>query len=332
MPLIPKVGRKKISMQFLLGIITSVLWLGIALHLFPVWWMFVTSIKPSYETLKFPPTLWPSKPTFAGYRLLFYLSEGGWGALQYSAKTYIKNSFIMTGGIMLIQIPITSLMAYALSKLYSPRWTRFLFLVCIGTMLIPMQVSLIPRYLIMRHFPFPTRHIPNIPFTDSPFPYHNFLNSYWAVILPAIYNPFYLLLFKGFFDMIPHELINAARLDGASELGIFRRIVLPMSKPVFAVVCYFSFSSAWNDFMWPLIVIQKSKLYPLSVLLYKFQNALTTTFRFEVTDPATKRLFESGMSYTGLMAISVIQSIPVFVMFLIFREALMTGIKLRGFK
>jgi len=331
MPLIPKVGRKKINMRFLIGTITGVLWLGVVLHLFPVWWMFTTSIKPSYEIFKFPPTLWPVHPSLAAYKLFFYLSAGGWHALQYPIRTYLKNSVIITLGIMLIQIPITALMAYALSKLYSPKWTRLLFLICIGTMLIPMQVSLIPRYLIMRHFPFPTRHIPNIPFTNNPFPYHNFLDSYWAVILPAIYSPFNLLLFKGFFDTIPSELINAARLDGASELGIFRRIVLPLSKPVFAVVSYFTFSSAWNMFMWPLIVIQKNKLYPLSVMLYKFQNFLTG-WRVVEVDENTRRLLESGISYNGLMAISIIQSIPVFIMFLIFREQLMTGIKLRGFK
>jgi len=331
MPLIPKVGRKKISMRFLIGTITALLWLGVILHLFPVWWMFVTSIQPSYEVLRFPPALWPAHPTFTCYKLFFYLSSGSWGFFQYPVKVYMKNSIIITAGIMLIQIPIISLIAYAFSKLSPPRWSGFLFLYCIGTMIIPMQVSLIPRYLLMRYFPFITRHIPNIPFTNVPFPHHNFLDSYWAVILPSMYNPFFLLLFKGFFDTIPPELINAARLDGASELSILRRIILPVSKPVFAVVSYFSFSAAWNMFMWPLIVFQRNKLYPLSVMMYKFQNYLQSD-AVAVGDPNTRRLFESGMTYNGLMAISIIQSIPVFIIFLIFREQLMTGIKLRGFK
>jgi len=331
MSLIPRVGRKKISMRFLIGAIIALLWFGVALHLFPVWWMFTTSMKPGYEVFKFPPTLWPAHPSLIAYKLFLSLSAGAYGPFMYPVQVYMKNSLIYTGGIMGIQIPITCLMAYALSKLYSPRWTRFLFLVCIGTMLIPMQVSLIPRYLLMRYFPFITRNIPNIPFTNIPFPYHNFLDSYWAVILPAIYSPFYLLLFKGFFDTIPSELINAARLDGASELSIFRRIILPMSRPVFAVVAYFSFSAAWNQFMWPLIVVQKNKLYSLSIILYKFQSHLTS-WRLAATDPESARLLESGMTYNGLMAVAVIQSIPVFIIFIIFREQLMTGIRLRGFK
>jgi len=333
MPLIPKVGRKKINMRFLIGTITAVLWLGVALHLFPVWWMFTTSIKPSYEIFKFPPTLWPAHPSLAAYKLLFALGAGGYDVFQYPVKVYMKNSFIITASIMLIQIPITSLMAYALSKLSSPKWSRLLFLYCIGVMLIPGAISLIPRFLLMRYFPFPTKSIPNIPFTDISFPTHSFLNSYWAVILPAIYSPFFLLLFKGFFDTIPSELINAARLDGASELSIFRRIILPVSKPVFAVVSYFSFSAAWNQFMWPLIVLQKNKLYPLSVMMYKFQNFLQYSDVAATTSSSQgRKLLEAGMTYNGLMAIAIIQSIPVFIMFLIFREYLMTGIRLRGFK
>ena len=100
-------------------------------------------------------------------------------------------------------------------------------------------------------------NIPKIPFTNLRFPSYNFINTYWAVILPAMFSAFNILLFKGFFDGIPNELINAARLDGASELSIFGRIILPLSKPVFAVVSYFTFSGAFNTFMWPLIVLKE---------------------------------------------------------------------------
>jgi len=193
------------------------------------------------------------------------------------------------------------------------------------------QVALIPSFLIIRHFPFPFMNIPKIPFTNIHFPTINFLDTYWAVILPGMYSAFNVLLFKGFFDGIPNELINAARLDGASEISIIRRIILPLSKPVFAVVSYFTFSAAWNNFMWPLITIKKNSLQPLSVFIYQFQWYLQNSPP-GAQDPATERLIKSGIGYNGLMAVSIIQSIPVFIMFLIFREALMTGIKLRGFK
>jgi len=331
MPLIAKVGRKKIRVRFLIGGITLFLWIGIFLHLFPVWWMFTTSIKPFGEVFQFPPSLWPHQPTFVCYKLFFLLSAGEWGPLAYPVYVYIKNSCIITGGVLGIQIPVTSLLAYAISKLYGAKWNRVLFLYCIGTLMIPTSVALIPSYLIIKHFPFPTRHIPNIPFTEMKFPTLNFFNTYWGVILPASYGAFNFLLFKGFFDAIPDELINAARLDGASEIGIFRRIILPLSRPVFAVTAYFTFSGTWNSFLWPLMVLQKSNLWPLSVLIYKFQQTLQESTITPV-DEESRRLIASGMGVNGLMAISIIESIPVFIMFIIFREQLMKGIKLRGFK
>lgn len=331
MSLISNVGRKKIKVRFIIGAITGVLWLGIILHLFPVWWMFVTSIKPGYEIFIFPPTLWPETPVFAAYSLLFNLSAGAWGTVVYPIYVYFKNSLIITGTIMLFQIPITALLAYSISKLCSPRLSRILFLFCIGIMMVPSQVSLIPSYLIMRHFPFPSMGIPKIPFTDAYFPTYNFIDTYWGVILPSLYNAFNILLFKGFFDGISNELISSARLDGASEISIFRRIIIPLSKPVFAVVSYFTFIGAWNDFMWPLIILKNNELWPLSVFLYNFVWTLQR-YQVEAFDPAARRLMESGMGYNGLMAISIIQSIPVFIMFLVFREQLMKGIKLRGFK
>jgi len=334
MPLISKVGREHFRVKTLLIFISAVLWIGIALHLFPVWWMFITSIKPGYEVFKFPPSLWPKEPTLICYKLFISLRYGGWYAIQHPIYVYLKNSCIITFITMAIQIPVTSFFAYAISKLYSAKWNRLLFLYAIGTLMIPGALSLIPMFLLIHHFPFPTKHIPNIPFTSQRFPYIDFFDTYWAVILPACFSPFNFLLFKGFFDGIPDEIINAARLDGASEIGIFGRIILPLSKPVFAVTAYFTFSAAWNNFLWPFMVIQTNKLMPLSVILYKFQDILTTAEAslYTSTDPQAKRLIMSGIGYNGLMAISIIESIPVFIMFIIFREYLMTGIKLRGFK
>lgn len=331
MSLIAEVGRNKRKVKILVGGIILFLWIGILLHLFPVWWMFITSIKSFREIYEFPPSLWPHQPTFVCYKLFFRLSAGSGFALSYPIYVYMKNSLIITGGILLIQIPVTSILAYSISKLHGAKWNRLLFLYCIGTLMIPASLSLVPSYLILQHFPFPTRHIPSIPFTNIQFPTVNFLDTYWAVILPASYGAFNFLLFKGFFDGIPDALINAARLDGASEISIFRRIILPLAKPVFAVTCYFTFSGAWNSFLWPLMVIQKNRLYPLTVVIYQFQRALQGSVITQI-DEQSRRLIESGIGMNGLMAMAIIQSIPVFIMFIIFREQLMKGIKLRGFK
>jgi len=331
MPLIPEISRKHGKYKIVFIFISTFLWLGVFLHLFPVWWMFSTSIKSYAEVFVFPPKLWPEHPSFAAYKLFFILSEA-WGVFKHPAYIYFKNSVIMTGITMLIQVPGTALVAYALSKLHEMRLSRLLFLFAIGTMMIPRNISLIPNYLILQHFPFPTMDIPKIPFSNIIFPTHNFLDSYWAVILPASYNAFNVLLFKGFFDAIPNELINAARLDGASEFFIIGRIILPLSKPIFAVVSYFSFTAAWNNFMWPLIVLKKNNLWPISLMIYKMQELMQGAALEEAQTETGRRLLISGMGINGIMALAVIESIPTFIMFIIFREYLMTGIKLRGFK
>ena len=336
MPLISQIGRKKLHIHTLLIAITTILWIGVALHLFPVWWMIKTSITPTWEVFDFPSRLWPSKPTLVVYKLLYRFEQEWAGSagetLRYPLYVYIKNSCIMSFGTMALQIPITALAAYALSKLYSPRLSRIVFIFFIGTMFIPFSVRIIPNYLILAHFPFPTLNVPKIPFTGKKFPNYNFLNTYWAVILPAAYNGFNLLLLKGFFDGIPDSIIHAARIDGASELSIFRRIIFPMSKAVFAVVAYFSFSAAWNQFMWPLAVLQEAKLWPLSVLLYQMQAFLSQGTVSRELYPSGKAGMEAGLSINGLMGVAIIESIPVFIAFLVFREQPMKGIKLRGFK
>ncbi|MCD6318418.1 carbohydrate ABC transporter permease, partial [Candidatus Aerophobetes bacterium] len=194
-----------------------------------------------------------------------------------------------------------------------------------STMLIPYEISLIPTYLLLKHFPFASKSIPNIPFTNIPFPHHNFINTYWAVIFPALFSGFNFLLLKGHFDSIPDSLINAARLDGASEVGIFSRIILPLSKPVFAVVAYFTFSGIWNQFMWPLVVLTKEKSLPFSVYIYRLQMWI-------INCGGEYREGFPTLDWNVTMAAAILQSIPVFIAFIIFREQLMKGIKLRGFK
>jgi len=318
MPLIGKVEKNQPKVKFLMLLITTFLWIGIFLHLFPIWWMFISAMQPVLpeEIFTFPPRLWPRYPAPLVYGLAYYFM--GRGIMGTQIFIYFKNSLIITAGIMLIQIPTSALIAYSVSKLLESRWAHFVFLLCVGTLMIPSTVSLIPRFLLMRHFPFPTTTIPKIPFTNKPFPSINFLNSYWAVILPFSYNAFNFLLFKGYFDGISNEVIHAARLDGASELTIFRKVVLPLSRPVFAVVAYFSFCQAWNEFMWPLIVLQKHKLWPMSLFLYNLQQSAF-----------------SGPSMGGVsdvMTFSIIESAPIFIIFLLLREELMKGIKIRGLR
>jgi multiple sugar transport system permease protein len=339
MPLIPKVGRRQWRTQLLLAGIALFLGMGVLLHLFPFWWMIVSSVKPTREIFERPFSLWPASPSLASYRLLFStISASGLNltldVFRYPMWVYLWNSVLLSVGTVLLQVPVTAAVAYAIAKLHTPRWSRLLFLFCIGTLMIPGEISIVPRFLLLSHFPWPTRQIPEIPFTELTFPAFSFVGSYWGVILPAGFNAFNLLLFKGFFDTIPDELIDAARIDGASELGVFTRILLPLSRPILAVTVYFSFTAAWNSFLGPWIILMSEQgKWPLSIVLYKLQFFLTSWQPSEGSmDPAIQKLLASGVGYNALMALSVVESIPIFLAFLLFREQLMKGIRLSGFR
>jgi ABC-type glycerol-3-phosphate transport system permease component len=339
MPLIPKVGRNTRRARFVLGAITVVLWLGVLLHLFPFWWMVAASLKPTREIFERPFDLWPRDPSLASYNLLFStISAKGMNltldVFRYPMWVYFWNSILIAAGTVLIQIPVTAAAAYAITKLHAPRWAKLLFLFGIGTLMIPSEIATVPRFLLLSHFPWPTRDIPHAPFTGAELPSVSFVGSYWGVILPAGFSAFNLLLFKGFFDTIPNDLIDAARIDGASEMAVFRRIMLPLAQPILAVTAYFAFTGAWNSFLTPWIILMSEQgKWPLSVVLYKLQFFLTSWQPSQGSmDPAAQKLLASGVGYNALMALSVVESIPIFIAFLIFREHLMKGIRLSGFR
>jgi len=322
LPLISEVGRKKLNVRLMLISITIFLWIGVGLHLFPVWWMFTSSLKGNIEIFEFPPTLWPRHVYWGVYGLLL---RGASLLLPYSIWVYLKNSLIMVGAIMVTQIPISALVAYSLSKLMKPKWSRLMFLFFAGALMIPAHVNIIPLYLLMRYFPFVSK-------ITTSLPSYNFVDTYLGVIFPGMVGAFNILLFKGFFDGIPDELINAARLDGASEITIFYRIIIRLSKPVFAVVGYLTFSSAWNNFMWPLIIFKSENKLPLSLAIYKAQEKLSMGVVGGRGSILAQPHAEGFLGWNGVMALALIESIPVFIGFIIFREQLMKGIKLRGFK
>jgi ABC-type glycerol-3-phosphate transport system permease component len=144
-------------------------------------------------------------------------------------------------------------------------------------------------------------------------------------------------LFKGFFDTIPDSVIQAARVDGGSEFNIFRRIVFPMSVPVYAVAAWIMFTVAWEQFLWPLIVLQSPDRMPMSTEIYllfqRFQAAGTTNSRaVAVQSMRMHNLMSAGLGWNGLMVLAMLQSLPVFAAFIVCREYLLKGIQIRGIK
>ncbi|MDI3312575.1 MAG: carbohydrate ABC transporter permease, partial [Thermoanaerobacterium sp.] len=204
-------------------IIILLLSIGAITMVIPFFWMISTSFKPSSEIFNIPPTFIPKKPTIENYIQLFQ---------QMNFGIYLKNTMIIAMFSML-GLLINALAGYAFAKFQFPGKEKIFYIV-LSTMMIPGQVTMIPVYLMLNKI--------------------GLTNTMTGIILPGLVSAFGIFLFRQFMSAIPSELIEAARIDGASELRIFLQIIMPESKPVFAVQGIFAFIGAWNSFLWPLII------------------------------------------------------------------------------
>jgi multiple sugar transport system permease protein len=239
-------GKKAVLYTAL--IITSLVMLG------PFYWSVATSFKPPGDIFASPPKWLPNPWTFQNYRDVFSL-------LPFSR--YFFNSVLVTASIVGLNIVFDTMAAYAFAKLKFPG-RNFLFFFLLLTLMVPFQVNLIPLYRIMVGL-----HRFNV---------HLGVNTYSGIILPGAIQVFGIFLMRQFLQSIPDEVLESARVDGASELTILRRIVLPLAAPGMATLAIFTFLGAWNDFLWPLIVINQDSLRTLPVGLALLQQRNTVNW------------------------------------------------------
>lgn len=246
----------------------------------PLLWMVLGAMKTAPELAKNPPTLLPETFGVGAY-------TEAWEFMDLAK--YFTNTVIVAAGAWLIQLAVQVPAAYALSKL-RPVLGKWILALMLATLMLPASALLVPTYLAI---------------TEVPLANVNLVNSPAAIWLPAAANAFNIYLLKRFFDQIPTELLDAARIDGAGSVGTMVRIVLPLSRPIIAVVSIFSIVAAWKDFIWPLLVLQDPEIQTLSVALQ----------RFEPDTPINLML-------AGL----VLASIPMVVAFLIFQRQILAGL------
>jgi ABC-type glycerol-3-phosphate transport system permease component len=345
MALIPKVGSKQPHMRILWWLMFGFLFIGVIMHLFPFYMMIVTSFTPAQDLLSTMPTFWTFHPTLTAWQLVFqWASNSGAGALLSGSANvpfwiYFWNSFFMTGITLLLSLPITSLAAYACSKLMRGPLARWSFLFFIATLLVPEAVTILPRLFLALNFPFalPSGSVPNMPGTYNPVPTLNMFDTPWAIIIPGIFNAYNFLIFKGYFDTIPNSVLQAARVDGGSEFNIFRRIVFPMSIPVYAIIAWIQFYAVWDSFLWPSLVIQTNSKAPTSVAIYTVMNNFMTSGMMDRAQAlsqsaAMRSALAAGLSWNGLMVLGLLQTLPIFIMFILCREYLLRGVRIQGIK
>ncbi len=251
--------------------------------IFPVVWIVLASFKSQAELFRRPATIFPDG---------FLLSNYTDALEQFTFLKYVRNSVVVTLGATMLTLSINSMAAFALAK-YSFRGRDALFLLTLGTIMIPLQIIMIPVFLVCASL--------------------GLTNSLWGLIIPPAATPTGVFLLRQYIMSIPDELLDAARLDGAGEWQVFRRIILPLARPALAVVTIFSVIWRWNDFLWPLIIVQSDDLLTLQVALARFQGELV-------------------ISWNYVLAMAVVSMIPVIVVFLLMQRQLISGIASGGLK
>jgi multiple sugar transport system permease protein len=226
--------------QFLLLVGLIVIGLG------PLIWLAKSAITPTPDTITHPMALFPHGTAWSNLRQ-------AWTDVEVSR--YFWNTVVLAFGSWASQIIVATTAGFALSVL-RPRYAKFLTGLVLTTLFVPAVVLLVPLYVEIVH---------------PPLIHHSFIDSYWAVWLPAGASAFNVVLMKRFFDNLPHEIFEAARVDGVGGFRLFFSIVLPMSRPILGVVSVFAVLASWRDFLWPLLVLTNPDGQPLSVRLPTIQ-------------------------------------------------------------
>ncbi len=259
------------------ALIVAVLLVGAALMIMPYYWMLISSVKPPDELYTYPPQFFVRHPTADPYRELFTL-------LPMARSLF--NSIFVAGTVTLSNMFFCSLAGYAFGKLRFPARDA-IFLALISAMMIPWQVSLIPGFVIVKEL--------------------GWLNTFWALIIPNLAMPFGIFLCRQYIVSIPDGLIEAARIDGYNEWGIYWRVVLPLLTPALATLAIFTFLSQWNSFVWPLIVIQSSQMRTVPLLMAVLNG-------------------QFGGNFAMMMAGALVVTLPMLLVFLAFQRQFIRGV------
>lgn len=274
----------RVRVPFVVGQVVVLIGLVIA-GLGPLLWLLKAAISPTQDSIRSPLAWFPS-------------GEVQWGNLatawqQGHIGYYLGNTAMIAAGTALASLIVCTTAGYVLSVL-RPRWGAVLSAGILATLFVPHIVSLVPLYLTV---------------LKVPVVHTNLTNTFWAVWLPPAASAFNVLIVKRFFDGIPREYFEAARIDGAGSIRVFTSLVLPLSRPILGVVVLLSIISSWKDYLWPLLVLTNPDLQPVSVAL-----------------PKIAKVTELNIQLAGLFLALLI---PV-LLFLVFQRAFLRGVGLSG--
>lgn len=261
-----------------------VLGLGLVIVTSPFVWMALSSLKGEGEIRRVPPTWLPEAPTLDNFRELFD---------RLDFPQFFTNSTLVAAVVTIGNLVFCSMLGYVLAK-SDFAGKKLLFRLVLGTLMIPGMVTLVPLFVLIANM--------------------GLVNTYAGLILPFLAAPFGVFLMRQFFLGIPDELIDAARVDGASEARIFVQVVMPLAKPALATLAILTFLGSWNNFLWPLVVATTEDKYTLPVALALYSTGQNQT------------------DYGLLLAGAVVVVVPVLVVYLALQRYFVQGVAMTGIK
>jgi ABC-type glycerol-3-phosphate transport system permease component len=275
--------------QTLSATLTTLRWaiivVGAVAMALPFVWMVLTSFKHDYEVLRIPITWLPDEAFyFENYKEVFTRQPFG---------RFFVNSFIVTGAATISSLFFSSLGGYAFAKFQFPGKEVIFFAFVLAVLMVPFEVVVVPLYLLFNSV--------------------GLTNTYLGLAGPNLLSAFGVFIMRQFMQSIPNDYIDAARVDGQSEFGIFLRIVLPLSVPALATVGTVKFIWTWNDFLWPLVIVQTDAMKTVILGLANYTGMWYT-------------------SYVTVTAASFLSIIPMIIIFVIFQEFVIRGVTMTGLK
>jgi ABC-type glycerol-3-phosphate transport system permease component len=265
-------------MQYLILIMIS------AFMILPFIWMLSTSFKEMRDIFGYPPVLIPDNPTLENYRYIFQ---------DANVVQILVNTIVISLSATLMSLFFTSLGGYGFAKFKFPG-KQGLFAFLLGTMIVPGTVMMVPSFVLMRHF--------------------GWVDTFWPLIVPGAANAFGIFFFRQYISTVSDELLDAARLDGASEFGIFWRVIVPIIAPGLTSLGLIYFMQSWNNYLGPLIYLKSPEKWTITVAI----NSL---------------IGGAGLTYWGpQMAMSVVSLVPLLIIFIIFQRRFVEGIQAGAIK
>lgn len=263
-------------------IVFIILSLGALIILFPIAWMLATALKSAPEVAMYPPKLLPEKPLWENFAIAWQKAP----FTRYTLNTLIIVFFNIIGGVL-----SNSFIAYGFAKI-NFKGKNFWFGIVLATMMIPGFVTLVPTYVIFSKL--------------------HWVDTYLPLIVPAFFgNAFHIFMMRQFYNTIPNELSEAARVDGAGHFYIWGKLMMPLVKPVMATVALINFKGAWSDFQGPLLYLSDRTKYTLQLGLNVFKGQGYTEWNY-------------------LMAVSFLSMIPILVLFFCFQDYFVEGMNVGG--